>query len=69
MYKLALQKGGVDAAEVNTRIGIALARSGDKAGAEAAFNAVQTGKRADLVKFWLAHLGLGGTQTASTTGG
>lgn len=67
MYRLALQKGGVDAPEVKTRIGIALARSGDKAGAEAAFNAVQSGKRADIAKFWLAHLNsTGGTQTAST---
>lgn len=55
LYRLALQKGGVDAAEVNTRLGIALVRSGDKAGAEAALNAV-TGKRADIAKFWLAHL-------------
>ncbi len=69
MYKLALQKGGVDVAEVNTRIGIALARSGDKAGAEAAFNTVQSGKRGDLAKFWLAHLSQSGTQTASTTTG
>jgi tetratricopeptide (TPR) repeat protein len=67
LYRLALQKGGVDAAEVNTRIGIALVRSGDKAGAEAAFNAVQGGKRADIAKFWLAHLSSkGGAQTAST---
>ncbi|WP_374593876.1 tetratricopeptide repeat protein [Sphingosinicella sp.] len=67
LYWLALQKGGVDAAEVNTRIGIALARSGDKAGAETAFNTVQSGKRADIAKFWLAHLNSkGGTQTAST---
>lgn len=70
MYRLALEKGGIDAAEVNTRIGIALARSGDKAGAEAAFNAVQGGKRGDIAKLWLAHLNsAGGTQTASTTTG
>ncbi len=68
MYKLALEKGGIDVAEVNTRIGIALSRSGDKAGAEAAFNAVQGGKRADIAKFWLAHLAGKGTQTAGTTG-
>ena len=56
LFRLALQKGGVDAGEVNTRLGIALTRLGDKAGAEAAFKSVSTGKRADLVKFWLAHL-------------
>ena len=41
LYRLALQKGGVDANEVNTRLGIALAASGDKAGAKAAFEAVR----------------------------
>jgi tetratricopeptide (TPR) repeat protein len=68
LYRLALQKGGVDAAEVNTRIGIALARSGDKAGAEAAFKAVTSGKRAELAQFWLAHLNAApaAAQTAST---
>jgi hypothetical protein len=34
---------------------MALARSGDKAGATAAFNAV-TGPRADIAKFWLTYL-------------
>ncbi|MBB4631368.1 tetratricopeptide repeat protein [Sphingosinicella soli] len=70
LYQLALQKGGVDAPEVNTRIGIALARSGDKAGAQGAFNAIQGGKRAEIAKFWLAHLNSkGAAQTASTTTG
>jgi hypothetical protein len=40
MYRLALQKGGVDADQVNTRLGIALIRTGDKEGAKAAFAAV-----------------------------
>ena len=35
--------------------------------AEAAFNSVQGGKRADIAKFWLAHLSSkGATQTAAT---
>jgi tetratricopeptide (TPR) repeat protein len=51
-YRLALQKGGVDASLVNTRLGMALAQSGNKAGAEAAFKAVTTGPRADLAAFW-----------------
>lgn len=52
MYKLALQKGGVDANMVNTRLGIALARSGQKDAAKAAFDAV-TGPRAELARFWV----------------
>jgi Tfp pilus assembly protein PilF len=51
LYRVALQKGGIDAAEVNTRIGIALALSGDKAGAQQAFAQV-TGPRAAIAKFW-----------------
>ncbi|WP_448586490.1 hypothetical protein [Thermaurantiacus sp.] len=52
LYRLALQKGGIDPAVANLRLGIALARSGDKAGAEAAFARVTTEPRAQLAKFW-----------------
>ncbi|MBN8831734.1 MAG: hypothetical protein J0G94_14195 [Sphingomonadales bacterium] len=53
LYRLALQKGGVDANEVNTRLGIALARSGDKAGAIEAFNKVEgTGARKQIATLW-----------------
>lgn len=52
LYRAALQKGGVDAAEVNTRLGIALARSGDKAGAKAAFAAVQGDPRSGIAALW-----------------
>ena len=55
LYRMALGKGGVDADVVNTRLGIALARSGDKAGARAAFSAVK-GARAELAAFWLLYL-------------
>lgn len=55
LYKTALGKGGVDVDAVNTRMGIALARSGDKAGARAAFSAVK-GARADIAAFWLLWL-------------
>lgn len=55
LYRAALQKGGVDANLVNTRLGAALARAGQKAEAEAALKAVQ-GPRADLAAFWLAWL-------------
>lgn len=55
MYRLALQKGGVDAAQVNTRLGIALAESGDHAGAKQAFAAV-TGPRASLARLWTIYV-------------
>ena len=53
LYRLALQKGGVDAATVNTRLGIALGKSGQKAEAQAALNAVQGGPRQQLAQYWL----------------
>lgn len=52
MFRLALEKGGVDAATANTRLGIALARGGDKAGADAAFAAVNTAPRSQLARYW-----------------
>jgi hypothetical protein len=55
LYQAALQKGGVDANVVNTRLGIAYALAGQRAQAEAAFRAV-TGPRADLAQFWLVWL-------------
>jgi Tfp pilus assembly protein PilF len=54
-YQIALQKGGVDANVVNTRLGMALANAGRKAEAEAAFKAV-TGPRAELAAYWLLWL-------------
>ena len=56
LYRLALSKGGVDADTVNTRLGIALARSGDKAGAQAAFDLVKTGNRAEIAQLWTTYL-------------
>lgn len=55
LYKLALSKGGVDADQVNTRLGIALTRLGQKAEAKTAFQAVK-GPRADIAAFWLLWL-------------
>lgn len=52
LYRTALEKGGVDANVANTRLGIALARSGQKDAAKTAFGAV-TGPRSELAKFWL----------------
>lgn len=56
LYRLALTKGGVDAATANTRLGIALARSGDKVGAAQALSQV-TGPRAMVAGFWSAWMG------------
>lgn len=50
-YRTALSKTGEDPNLINTRLGIALAMQGDRAGATAAFNAV-TGPRQDLARFW-----------------
>jgi hypothetical protein len=55
LYRLALQKGAPDADETNTRLGIALALSGDAAGAKTAFGAV-TGTRRDIAGMWLTYL-------------
>jgi hypothetical protein len=48
-------KPDTDRALANLHIGMALARSGDKAGATAALNTV-TGLRADIAKYWLLYL-------------
>ena len=57
LYKTALSKGGVDADLVNTRLGFALGKSGDKAGAEAALKAVSGAPRNQLAKYYLVWLG------------
>jgi len=60
MFELAKEKGGVDADEVNTRLGIAKAMGGDMAGAKTAFSAVQGGSRKQIAGLWLAYLGTKG---------
>ena len=55
IYRQVLSKPDADKDVANIHLGMALARSGDKAGATAAFNAV-TGPRAEIAKFWLAYL-------------
>lgn len=52
LYRLALQKGGVDANTVNLRLGMALARAGQKDPARQAFAQVNAGPRAEIAKFW-----------------
>jgi tetratricopeptide (TPR) repeat protein len=56
LYKQAQTKSVADADAVNTHLGIALALSGDKAGAKAAFAAVTGAQRADIAAFWLTWL-------------
>lgn len=55
MYRLALQKGGVDAALANTRLGAALTMAGQRVEAEAALRAA-TGPGSELAGLWLALL-------------
>jgi hypothetical protein len=52
MYRLALQKGGIDANTANLRLGMALAKAGQAAEAKQAFAAVNSGPRAEIAQFW-----------------
>ncbi|MGD9810658.1 MAG: hypothetical protein AB7U35_04875 [Sphingobium sp.] len=52
-YRAALEKGDVDRDRVTTRLGIALARSGDLGGAQIAF-AQATGRWKDVAAYWSA---------------
>lgn len=56
LYRAALTKGGVDKDLANLRLGMALARGGDKAGAKTALAAVG-GAQVMPARFWLAYLG------------
>lgn len=58
LYRLALQKGSVDTNVVNTRLGIALALSGQKAEAKTVFGAVTGSPRGEIAKFWTTWLDL-----------
>jgi Flp pilus assembly protein TadD len=51
LYKIALQKGGVDANVANLHLGEALAQGGQKPAATQAFSAV-TGPNQTLAQFW-----------------
>ena len=55
LYRAALTKTGADQAQINLRLGMALAMSGDKAGAKAALAAV-TGPKAEIAKYWAAYV-------------
>ena len=56
LYRMALEKGGVDADAVNTHLAIALADSGDKAGAKTTFALVKAQPRADIASLWTTYL-------------
>lgn len=56
LYKVALQKGGVDVPAVTLDLGIAQVQAGDAAGARQTLNGLSTGPMADLAKFWLLKL-------------
>ncbi len=54
-FRAALSKPGIDRDVANLRLGMALAASGDKAGATTALSAV-TGAKADIARYWLAYV-------------
>jgi len=55
LYRQSIGKPGVDSNVANMHLGIALARSGDKAGATTAFNAV-SGNLSGIAKYWLIYV-------------
>lgn len=57
LLKLALSKGGADNDAINTRLGIALTKAGQKAEARQAFAAVK-GVRSDIARYWTLYLDL-----------
>ncbi len=56
LYQVALQKGGVDAAEANLHLGMAYAQAGQKDQARTTLQAVSTGPRKDIASYWLKYL-------------
>lgn len=52
MYRLAVQKGGIDVNTANLRLGMALAKAGQAAEAKQAFAQVTSGPRAEIAQFW-----------------
>jgi tetratricopeptide (TPR) repeat protein len=57
LYKQAVGGAGIDPATVNLRLGAALARSGDKAGAAEALKQVKGGMREEIAQYWLIFIG------------
>ena len=55
LYRTALGKPGVDKDLANLRLGMALAMSGDKAGATASLQAAG-GAQAEIAKYWMTYV-------------
>lgn len=64
-YRMAASKGGVDAARVNTRLGIALARSGDYVGGGQALSQVTGGAWSGVAGLWRLWVGQRAGQSAA----
>ncbi|WP_299309582.1 hypothetical protein [uncultured Croceicoccus sp.] len=62
LYRVALEKGGVDKEKALTGLGIALADMGQFAEAKSTFEQIQTGNRTSLARAWMAYVD---TQMAS----
>ncbi len=57
LYKYAVGVPTIDQSIANLRLGAALARAGDKAGATAALSLVKGGARETLAKYWMIWIG------------
>ena len=67
LYRQAISKTGVDADAANTRLGIALAMTGDKAGARTALQSVK-GPRAEIAGLWILYLDAASPATVPPVG-
>lgn len=56
LYKLAQQRGAPDKDALLLNLGAAQAQSGDKAGAQASFQAIQSSPRKEIAGYWLVWL-------------
>lgn len=68
LFQLALQKGGANADEVNTRLGIAHAMANQKDQARQAFAKVTGPQRKEIANFWTLWLDIGSTGPAPSAG-
>ncbi len=66
-YRLALSKGGIDAGRANARLGVALARSGDLAGAKTSL-AQASGSWTSVAGFWSVWVDQQSRKSASAAG-
>lgn len=66
LYRLAIEKGSVDTELANIRLGIALARTGDFAGARTALDQV-VGPRASIARLWRIYADLPRSAPAAMT--